>query len=70
MRLFAEANAAEVQVLPDLRASTGELGHLMEGGEGRVWLRPAYLIDHPKGRRCSTPACTRLPARSAARQDA
>ena len=29
---------------------TGELGHLMEGGEGRVRLPiPAYLIEHPKG---------------------
>ena len=29
---------------------TGELGHLMEGGEGRVDLPiPAYLIEHPKG---------------------
>jgi glyoxylase-like metal-dependent hydrolase (beta-lactamase superfamily II) len=28
----------------------GELGHLMEGGEGRVRLPiPAYLIEHPKG---------------------
>jgi N-acyl homoserine lactone hydrolase len=29
---------------------TGEFGHLMEGGEGRVQLPiPAYLIEHPKG---------------------
>ncbi|HEV2301735.1 MAG TPA: N-acyl homoserine lactonase family protein [Stellaceae bacterium] len=29
----------------------GELGYLMEGGEGRVRLPiPAYLIEHPKGR--------------------
>jgi N-acyl homoserine lactone hydrolase len=29
---------------------TGELGYLMEGGEGRVDLPiPAYLIEHPKG---------------------
>jgi N-acyl homoserine lactone hydrolase len=29
----------------------GELGYLMEGGEGRVELPiPAYLIEHPKGR--------------------
>ena len=29
---------------------TGELGHLMEGGEGRIRLPiPAYLIEHPKG---------------------
>jgi N-acyl homoserine lactone hydrolase len=28
----------------------GELGYLMEGGEGRIRLPiPAYLIDHPKG---------------------
>jgi N-acyl homoserine lactone hydrolase len=28
----------------------GELGHLMEGGEGEVELPiPAYLIEHPKG---------------------
>src|SRR5437870_4339858 len=28
----------------------GELGHLMEGGEGRIRLPiPSYLIDHPKG---------------------
>jgi len=28
----------------------GELGHLMEGGEGRIRLPiPAYLIEHPKG---------------------
>jgi glyoxylase-like metal-dependent hydrolase (beta-lactamase superfamily II) len=28
----------------------GDLGHLMEGGEGRVRLPiPAYLIEHPKG---------------------
>jgi N-acyl homoserine lactone hydrolase len=30
---------------------TGELGRLMEGGEGRIRLPiPAYLIEHPKGR--------------------
>jgi N-acyl homoserine lactone hydrolase len=30
---------------------SGELGYLMEGGEGRVELPiPAYLIEHPKGR--------------------
>jgi glyoxylase-like metal-dependent hydrolase (beta-lactamase superfamily II) len=29
---------------------TGELGHLMQGGEGRIRLPiPAYLIEHPKG---------------------
>ena len=29
----------------------GELGYLMEGGEGKVELPiPAYLIEHPKGR--------------------
>lgn len=29
---------------------TGDLGHLMEGGEGRITLPiPAYLIEHPKG---------------------
>ena len=29
---------------------TGELGHLMEGGEGRIRLPiPAYLIEHPRG---------------------
>jgi N-acyl homoserine lactone hydrolase len=29
---------------------TGDLGHLMEGGEGKAELPiPAYLIDHPKG---------------------
>jgi glyoxylase-like metal-dependent hydrolase (beta-lactamase superfamily II) len=29
---------------------TGDFGHLMEGGEGRVRLPiPAYLIEHPKG---------------------
>ena len=29
---------------------TGELGHLMEGGEGKIRLPiPAYLIEHPKG---------------------
>jgi N-acyl homoserine lactone hydrolase len=29
---------------------TGEFGHLMEGGEGRIRLPiPAYLIEHPKG---------------------
>jgi glyoxylase-like metal-dependent hydrolase (beta-lactamase superfamily II) len=29
---------------------TGQLGHLMEGGEGEVRLPiPAYLIEHPKG---------------------
>ena len=29
---------------------TGELGYLMEGGEGRAELPiPAYLIEHPKG---------------------
>jgi N-acyl homoserine lactone hydrolase len=29
---------------------TGQLGHLMEGGEGEVKLPiPAYLIEHPKG---------------------
>jgi N-acyl homoserine lactone hydrolase len=29
---------------------TGELGHLMEGGEGRIRLPiPAYLIEHPNG---------------------
>ena len=29
---------------------TGDLGHLMEGGEGRVRVPiPAYLIEHPKG---------------------
>ena len=29
---------------------TGDLGHLMEGGEGRIRLPiPAYLIEHPKG---------------------
>jgi len=28
----------------------GELGHLMEGGEGRIRLPiPCYLIEHPKG---------------------
>jgi len=28
----------------------GELGHLMEGGEGRARLPiPSYLIEHPKG---------------------
>src|SRR5882672_6399357 len=28
----------------------GELGHLMEGGEGRIRLPiPAYLIEHPRG---------------------
>ena len=28
----------------------GDLGHLMEGGEGRIRLPiPAYLIEHPKG---------------------
>ena len=28
----------------------GELGHLMEGGEGRIGLPiPSYLIEHPKG---------------------
>jgi N-acyl homoserine lactone hydrolase len=28
----------------------GELGHLMEGGEGRIRLPiPSYLIEHPKG---------------------
>ena len=30
---------------------TGQLGYLMEGGEGEVRLPiPAYLIEHPKGR--------------------
>ena len=30
---------------------TGELGYLMEGGEGKVNLPiPSYLIEHPKGR--------------------
>lgn len=30
---------------------TGDLGYLMEGGEGRAELPiPAYLIEHPKGR--------------------
>jgi N-acyl homoserine lactone hydrolase len=30
---------------------SGELGYLIEGGEGRVELPiPAYLIEHPKGR--------------------
>jgi len=29
---------------------TGDLGHLMEGGEGRIRIPiPAYLIEHPKG---------------------
>src|SRR3954447_22096328 len=29
---------------------TGELAHLMEGGEGKIPLPiPAYLIEHPKG---------------------
>jgi N-acyl homoserine lactone hydrolase len=29
---------------------TGELGHLMQGGEGRIRLPiPAYLIEHPNG---------------------
>src|SRR4051794_41938555 len=29
---------------------TGELAHLMEGGEGRIRLPiPSYLIEHPKG---------------------
>jgi N-acyl homoserine lactone hydrolase len=29
---------------------TGEFGHLMEGGEGKIRLPiPAYLIEHPKG---------------------
>lgn len=29
---------------------TGQLGHMMEGGEGEVVLPiPAYLIEHPKG---------------------
>jgi glyoxylase-like metal-dependent hydrolase (beta-lactamase superfamily II) len=29
---------------------TGDLGHLLEGGEGRIRLPiPAYLIEHPKG---------------------
>ena len=29
---------------------TGDLGYLMEGGEGRADLPiPAYLIEHPKG---------------------
>jgi len=29
---------------------TGELAHLMEGGEGKIRLPiPAYLIEHPKG---------------------
>src|SRR4051812_34547165 len=30
---------------------TGQLGHLMEGGEGEAVLPiPSYLIEHPKGR--------------------
>src|SRR5215470_1094475 len=30
---------------------TGDLGRLMEGGEGRARLPiPAFLIEHPKGR--------------------
>jgi glyoxylase-like metal-dependent hydrolase (beta-lactamase superfamily II) len=29
---------------------TGDLGYLLEGGEGRISLPiPAYLIEHPKG---------------------
>ena len=29
---------------------TGDLGHLMEGGEGRIGLPiPLFLIEHPKG---------------------
>ena len=29
---------------------TGDLGYLMEGGEGKAELPiPAYLIEHPKG---------------------
>jgi N-acyl homoserine lactone hydrolase len=29
---------------------SGDLGYLMEGGEGRADLPiPAYLIEHPKG---------------------
>jgi hypothetical protein len=35
----------------------GEFGRLMEGGEGNITVPiPVFLIEHPKGRRCSTPA--------------
>ena len=38
---------------------TGEFGRLMEGGEGDITLPvPVLLIEHPKGRRYSTPGCT------------
>jgi N-acyl homoserine lactone hydrolase len=45
----------------------GDLGHLMEGGEGRVRLPiPAYLIEHPKGRALFDtgmhPECQHAPA--------
>jgi hypothetical protein len=40
---------------------TGELGRLMEGGEGEAELLiPSYLIEHPRARHCSIPACTPL----------
>lgn len=55
---------------------TGDLGHLMEGGEGQVKLPiPCYLIEHPKGRvlfdtgmhpDCQSDAAGRLGARIAA----
>jgi N-acyl homoserine lactone hydrolase len=45
----------------------GELGHLMEGGQGRIELPiPSYLIEHPKGRAVFDtglhPDCQRDPA--------
>ena len=37
---------------------SGDLGYLMEGGEGRADLPiPAYLIEHPKGQPFSTLGC-------------
>jgi hypothetical protein len=38
----------------------GRLKDLIEGEDGPVDLPiPSYLIEHPKGRALSTPACTR-----------
>lgn len=48
---------------------TGDLGYLMEGGEGKADLPiPAYLIEHPKGTALFDtgmhPDCQRDPARA------
>src|SRR5689334_6660405 len=38
---------------------TGEFAHLMEGGEGDITVPvPVFLIEHPRGGRCSIPGCT------------